>query len=71
MQPRKVKLEASIHVSVFESDPLRFAGFRALLGSENDLRLTTLSLSEIPTGNSGAHSEGTCRQAAAESWRKQ
>jgi DNA-binding NarL/FixJ family response regulator len=36
-----------VHVAVVESDPLRFAGFRALLGSEPGVRLTGVSSSEI------------------------
>lgn len=43
----KIKSEASINVAVVESDPIRFAGFRALLGSEDDLKLVALSWSEI------------------------
>lgn len=38
---------ASVHVAVVGSDPLRFAGFCALLGSEDELQLAAVSLSEI------------------------
>ncbi len=44
---KHVKAIASIQVTVVESDPLRFAGLRALLGPESDLQLAALSLSEI------------------------
>jgi len=47
MKQRKMKPEGCIQVAVVESDPLRFAGFRALLGSEDDLQLAAVSLSEI------------------------
>jgi DNA-binding NarL/FixJ family response regulator len=42
-QPEKT----CMHVAVFESDPLRVAGFKAVLDSESDLRVTAISLSEI------------------------
>src|SRR5262245_41129290 len=35
-----------IRVAVIESDPLRFVGLRACLGSESDFELTSTSLSE-------------------------
>jgi DNA-binding NarL/FixJ family response regulator len=35
------------HVAVVESDPIRFAGLTVVLGSERDLKLTAVSLSEI------------------------
>jgi DNA-binding NarL/FixJ family response regulator len=36
-----------IHVAIVETDPLRMAGFRALLESYDDLRLESLALPEI------------------------
>jgi len=36
-----------IHVAILETDPLRLAGFRALLDSFDDLDLASMSLSEI------------------------
>lgn len=36
-----------IQIAVVESDPLRFVGFRALLESEADFRLTSLSSEEV------------------------
>src|ERR1700677_2705420 len=36
-----------MHVAVVETDPLRFAGFRAVLESQSDLQLTAVSLSEV------------------------
>jgi DNA-binding NarL/FixJ family response regulator len=48
----KSKGEPSImHVAVIESDPLRFAGFRAVLESESDLQLSSLSLSDVETAH--------------------
>jgi DNA-binding NarL/FixJ family response regulator len=49
MRHKKLTSEQSIHVVVVESDPLRFAGFRALLGSEDNLELNAVSLSEFGT----------------------
>ena len=47
MKQRKTTSEARIHVAVVESDPLRFAGFRAVLDCQDDLQLAAVSLSEI------------------------
>ena len=38
-----------IRVAVIESDPLRFVGLRACLGSESDFELSSTSLSEAST----------------------
>jgi DNA-binding NarL/FixJ family response regulator len=43
----KLSEKPCTHVAVVESDPLRFAGFRAVLDSEPDLQLTAKSLTEI------------------------
>jgi DNA-binding NarL/FixJ family response regulator len=43
----KESVKPCMHVAVVESDPLRFAGFKAVLDSERDLRVTSISLSEI------------------------
>jgi DNA-binding NarL/FixJ family response regulator len=43
----KESAKSCMHVAVVESDPLRFAGFKAVLDSESDLRVTPISLSEI------------------------
>jgi DNA-binding NarL/FixJ family response regulator len=43
----KESVKSCMHVAVIESDPLRFAGFRAVLDSEPDLRVAPISLSEI------------------------
>ncbi len=43
----KMSVKSFMQVAVVESDPLRFAGFRAVLDSEPDLRVTPMSLSEI------------------------
>jgi len=47
MKHKKLTSERIIHVAVVESDPLRLAGFHALLGSEQNLQLDAVSLSEI------------------------
>ncbi len=47
MKHKKLTSERNIHVMVVESDPLRFAGFRALLGCEDNLELNAVSLSEF------------------------
>ncbi len=39
--------KSCLHVAVVESDPLRFAGFKAVLDAEPDLFVTAMSLSEI------------------------
>jgi DNA-binding NarL/FixJ family response regulator len=41
------QISEPIQVAVVDGDPLRFAGFRALLGCHEDLQLTAMSLSEI------------------------
>lgn len=43
----KLAKRTCINVAVVESDPLRFAGFKAVLDSESDLQLTALALTEI------------------------
>jgi DNA-binding NarL/FixJ family response regulator len=43
----KLPKAAPMNVAVVESDPLRFAGFRAVLESESDLQLSAITLSEI------------------------
>jgi len=47
MQHKKPTSEPSLHVAVIESDPLRLAGFRHLLGCYDDLHLIPASLSDI------------------------
>jgi DNA-binding NarL/FixJ family response regulator len=39
----------AIRVALVESDPLRFVGFRAILESESDLELISVSLPEVAT----------------------
>ena len=48
MQTSQVR-RATVRIAVIESDPLRFVGFRALLSSESDFELRSLSLTEIGT----------------------
>ena len=43
----KLPNTSPLNVAVVESDPLRFAGFRAVLESESDLQLSAITLSEI------------------------
>jgi len=38
-----------VHIAVVDSDPVRFVGFRALLSSESDFDLQSVSLAEIGT----------------------
>jgi DNA-binding NarL/FixJ family response regulator len=45
----KLAKKSLTNVAILESDPLRLAGFKAVLDSEADLRLTAISLSEIGT----------------------
>ncbi len=47
MKTRNPKQQACIHVGILEADPLRIAGFRALMGGQDDLDLQSLSLGEI------------------------
>lgn len=47
MKKSSVKEQSRIGVAIVESDPLRLAGFRALLDDQDDLRLMTASLAEI------------------------
>jgi DNA-binding NarL/FixJ family response regulator len=42
--------KTTVRIAVIDSDPLRFVGFRALLSSESDFELQSVSLTEI-----GAH----------------
>ena len=47
MSKSKIVESTAIHVAIAESDPLRLAGFRALLEPHHDLQVTALSLSEV------------------------
>jgi DNA-binding NarL/FixJ family response regulator len=47
MNPRKQSPEPAIHLVVIDSDPLRLVGFRALLESEPNFKLTYASLSDL------------------------
>jgi DNA-binding NarL/FixJ family response regulator len=47
VKKRTIDESPSIAVAIAESDPLRLAGFRALLESQPDLRVMSVSLSEI------------------------
>jgi len=48
MEKSQVK-KTKVRIAVIDSDPLRFLGFRALLSSESDFDLQSLSLAEIGT----------------------
>src|ERR1035438_5459770 len=48
METSQVK-KTKVRIAVIDSDPLRFLGFRALLSSESDFDLQSLSLAEIGT----------------------
>src|ERR1700730_14016814 len=39
--------KTTVRIAVIDNDPLRFVGFRALLSSEPDFELQSLSLTEI------------------------
>jgi DNA-binding NarL/FixJ family response regulator len=41
--------KTTVRIAVIDSDPLRFLGFRALLSSETDFELQSVSLTEIGT----------------------
>jgi DNA-binding NarL/FixJ family response regulator len=41
--------KTTVRIAVIDSDPLRFVGFRALLSSESDFDLQSVSLTEIGT----------------------
>jgi DNA-binding NarL/FixJ family response regulator len=48
METSQVK-KTIVRIAVIDSDPLRFVGFRALLSSESDFELESVSLTEIGT----------------------
>jgi hypothetical protein len=48
METSQVK-KTTVRIAVIDSDPLRFVGFRALLSSESDFELQSVSLTEIGT----------------------
>jgi DNA-binding NarL/FixJ family response regulator len=71
MKTKQAKKPA-IHVAILESDPLRFAGFKAVLDSEPDLHLSAISLSEIGTAQDvnvvlvgGRTGQAACREVEA------
>jgi DNA-binding NarL/FixJ family response regulator len=41
--------KATVRIAVIDSDPVRFVGFRALLGAESDFELQSVALAEIAT----------------------
>ncbi len=44
MKTTRVK-KAVVRIAVIDSDPLRFVGFRALLGAESDFELLSVAFS--------------------------
>jgi DNA-binding NarL/FixJ family response regulator len=48
METSQIK-KTTVRIAVIDSDPLRFVGFRALLSSESDFELQSVSLTEIGT----------------------